>query len=336
MATLIVRNPTLLDPQLLMRKLVGKKNKHCLCETCEKNVRGGYAPNLEPDPIVSDSDSDSDASSESETESDVEEEPLNLDERRTRRGVYAICAKEDDSDESENENDDDDSELTGVKVENAADCEASSDLTSLASPPRSTPASLTSLPDNGVSTRSSRLASRSGLAAEEESASSSRKNTPFQSIITTRRQASLSQAQSTREASVSTSVTPVRRSTRRAAASISHAPSNTTSTLKGKEKAVVTPASTPGPSRSVKEGDGGKKEEPESRTLRARSGAAAAEVAKEATQKKEPPRGPDGKLLPLCATCSSVLPVISVDQKVVWGLGPESKKGKNKKQDCPR
>jgi histone-lysine N-methyltransferase SUV420H len=59
------------------------------------------------------------------------------------------------------------------------------------------------------------------------------------------------------------------------------------------------------------------------------------EVTKEPPPKRQIPKGPDGKPLPICSTCSNVLPVISVDSKVVWGLEPPTK-GKKKKQDCPR
>ena len=87
-----------------MRRAVGKRNKHCLCETCEKNGRGGYAPD-QPEVISDSSDSDSDISSSSSDEESDEEEHLNLNERRTRRGVYAV-AKDESSEESENDEDD--------------------------------------------------------------------------------------------------------------------------------------------------------------------------------------------------------------------------------------
>ncbi len=53
------------------------------------------------------------------------------------------------------------------------------------------------------------------------------------------------------------------------------------------------------------------------------------------------PRGLDGKPLPTCMTCRNVLPVISVDSEVVWGLsiGRTGKRGRPKKNlemECPR
>lgn len=58
----------------------------------------------------------------------------------------------------------------------------------------------------------------------------------------------------------------------------------------------------------------------------------------------EAPRGLDGKPLPTCLTCGSVLPVISVDEQVVWGIWASQKTGKRgrpKKEksvemECPR
>ena len=330
--------------------LVGKKNRHCLCETCEKNGRGGYAP-TQDDAVSSssDSDSDSDTSSSSDADSDVEEKPeVNLDERRTRRGVYAINAsKDEDSDESENE-DDNTVPLAGAKdiptdreLELSADIDASSDLTSLPtsepnSPPRSVSSALTPLSERGSS---SSLTPLSSLSTGSVTRSSSRKSdTPFQSIITTRHRSRQTNLQTSREgSSLSTAVTPLRRSTR---ASSSLASSSKVASVKGKEKAVLTPASTPASVRRLekeKEDVAVKKEEVEARVLRVRPGGSdRTDPAKEGPPKKDPPRGPDGKLLPICATCGNVLPVIVVDHKVVWGLGPEGKKGKKHKQDCPR
>lgn len=121
---------------------VGKKNKDCLCETCEKNGKGGYAPERQQLPQQpqhgedghadagagdsssdsdsnsnSDSDSDSDSSSSSsDSENDQAKKPLlNINERRTRRGVYAVTRPAaNNSDDSDDEDEEDEVEATVV------------------------------------------------------------------------------------------------------------------------------------------------------------------------------------------------------------------------------
>ncbi|KAL1691536.1 hypothetical protein GGG16DRAFT_124848 [Schizophyllum commune] len=75
----------------------GKGNKHCLCETCEKNGRGGYDPANQGD----DAGSSSDGSDVSDVES-VEEAPVNVNERRTRRGVEAISSDSEEEEDNTN------------------------------------------------------------------------------------------------------------------------------------------------------------------------------------------------------------------------------------------
>lgn len=225
----------------------------------------------------------------------------------------------------------------GIHIDHELD--TSSELTSLPtsqanSPLRSTTSTLTPLSGRGLSTSSSRLTSLSSLSPDV-GLSSSRKSTPSQSVSTGRQTNEIISVSSRQGSSLSVAPSQVRRSAR---VSSSLVPSNRLASIKGKEKALVTPASTPASLRTPATGEVTvKKEEVEPRVLRIRPSAPSLlDSAKEAPSKKELPRGPDGKLLPTCATCSNVLPVISVDHKVVWGLGPESKKGKKQKQDCPR
>ncbi|KAI3618592.1 histone-lysine n-methyltransferase set9 [Moniliophthora roreri] len=332
----------------------GKRNRHCLCETCEKKGRGGYAPVQEDEAAqMSDASSDSDSdSSTSSSDADSEDEgeakkPVNLDERRTRRGVYAIVSKEDDlSDESDNE-DENILPLAGaLDIPSAMEIELSTEaspsgLTSLSS--SRSPSKLSQLPQavpgpsncatSEVTSTSRAASSLSSLSSVEDSNmnhpsnSKSNQSTPFRSIISTRRQKAL--------ASGSAPETPTKRSSRSA--------STHTSPTKGKSKAAESPScssiSTPVKLDKGKEKEGSvkiKKEEVEPRLLRTRPSLPSLplESATQASSKPNILRGPDGKPLPLCGTCKSVLPVISVDSKVVWGLGLEKKK--KSKQDCPR
>ncbi|KAH6913958.1 hypothetical protein BKA70DRAFT_1095326 [Coprinopsis sp. MPI-PUGE-AT-0042] len=317
----------------------GKRNRHCLCETCEKNGRGGYS--VEPDEEDS-SDSDSDAESDSSSDTEAEEEEVrqevDVNERRTRRGVYAItAAKDEDSDESENE-EDGAVPLAGAK--DLADMDAASDLTPL--PSSSSPA-LTSLSSLPVSRSSSALTSLSSSSVEEaKEVKAPQPTRPFTSIISTRRQSREAVSKTITAQAQSKSTTPsapsLRRSSRATNSRLASAP------VHGKEHPTEThvTVSTPVPSRTSarstprSDDTAVKREDGEQRVLRARPSAPAPVELRQETQKKEAPVGADGKPLPICVTCFNVLPVIVLDSKVVWGLGPESKRGKKKKQDCPR
>ncbi|TFK23182.1 hypothetical protein FA15DRAFT_594777 [Coprinopsis marcescibilis] len=322
----------------------GKKNRHCLCETCEKNGRGGYAP-LDDDDVSSssssDSDSDSESSSSSEAESEEEKPVLNLNERRTRRGVYAITAtKDDDSDDSENE-EDNTVPLVGTKdIPIEVDIDNASELTSLPtsnppsdinSPARSTPSILTPLQSSSISRSSSSLTS---LSSSSEDLKLSEPDILSASSNPTRSQSKGSASRATTSQPTPTPTPSLRRSTR---TSSSHLASiSRSASASAKDRANATPGTSTGRSRNTPRTEVSvKKEDVDQRVLRARpSMPNVAEAAKEVAS-KEPPKGADGKALPTCSTCSNVLPVILVDSKVVWG-GPESKKNKKKKQDCPR
>ncbi|KAF8161189.1 hypothetical protein B0H34DRAFT_699818 [Crassisporium funariophilum] len=346
----------------------GKKNRHCLCETCERNGRGGYslehaddAAELSSDSSSnsdSDSDSDSDTSS-SESESDVEPKPvLNVNERRTRRGVYAVAKpKADDSDDSGNEEGDDKVPLVDAKdlpadveIELTAEVEvdAGSDLTSLAPsmPPSdgTTPEKqclMTPLRGLGLSRSSSSLTELTSSAGSSATPQSNQ-STPFRSIISTRRQKVKESSASTSKANtpdiVISSKGDRESTSKRLTRSVS---SLRLSEKKATGKTPFTPDSTPGVGRRPKAGATDdakvKKEDNEPRVLRTRPSMMTVEAAKEPLPKSAVPLGQDGKPLPTCSTCSNILPLISVDSQVVWGLVPEGgKKKNNQKQDCPR
>lgn len=82
--------------------IVGKGNRHCLCQTCETHGRGGYAPAEDDDDTEPDID---DSSTDEETREARIRIGLGLvtkgnpNERRTRRRVYAIVAEQDTDDE---------------------------------------------------------------------------------------------------------------------------------------------------------------------------------------------------------------------------------------------
>ncbi|KIJ67641.1 hypothetical protein HYDPIDRAFT_166169 [Hydnomerulius pinastri MD-312] len=287
----------------------GSKNRYCLCETCENNGRGGYGPeHVEGEAVGCQSDagaSDDDLSDSEPATTAVG----NVNERRTRRGVYAIVQEQDDDSE---ESDDEDKEAN-KPLENAPDVdefdlELGGEPSSSILPPNSCRSSSSSVPP---------ISRGSELSDGTRSA--------FKSIISTRRQKMSASATATPEASTK-SLTPVppdparlpSRSARDGASRLS-----TPIYSKGKEKQGVQI-----------------KEEPEARILRTRPSLHVDKTESLGIPKQSNRVGPDGQPLPTCVTCSNVLPVISVDNKVVWGLNIDTtpRRGKKRKelQECPR
>lgn len=328
---------------------VGRKNRHCLCETCEKNGRGGYAPEQDDEsgePSDSSSNSDSDSDSEASGSESKPHVPLNVNERRTRRGVYAIVAREEESDESENEEDNkiplanaEDIPADG-EIELTTEVDTASGLTSHAPSilpdPSSSRGHLTPVPEP-LARFSSSLSS---LSSTGDASPRSDSCTPFRSIISTRRQKAqnaISNVDKQVPSREENSTTPSKRVTRSTSALLSV--EQTKNKGKGKAANPATPSETPKrglPSTAAdRESVPIKKEDVEARVLRARPAPPTVSEPVKAPSKPATPRGPDGKQLPTCVTCGNILPLISVDSKVVWGLGLENGK-KKKKLDCPR
>ncbi|TFY57173.1 hypothetical protein EVJ58_g7182, partial [Rhodofomes roseus] len=116
----------------------GRKNRHCLCETCEKHGRGGYALHSSEDEL-----SDSAAGSpkqprgrrvsESSDSEESEHEQVDVNERRTRRGVYAVVKESEKGKEKEVPG------QSGIELEAEVEPDVASELTSLGSSGASLP-----------------------------------------------------------------------------------------------------------------------------------------------------------------------------------------------------
>jgi histone-lysine N-methyltransferase SUV420H len=314
-----------------------------LCETCEKNGRGGYAPYRDEDSSDAgssdDSDSDSDGSSmSSSSESDTEKPVLNLNERRTRRGVYAVSKPASESSDESDEGEDDSTKPLADAADIPADGEieltaAGSNLTSVTPSHSSTGTTSTGRnPSTPVSIRSPSSSTELTPSSSGPSATSNH-STPFRSIISTR-------SQKAREASNgSNNSTPLKQSSRCESVDTPSRLTRSVSLLQLSEKAKGKGKGSPAPSIGssvVKQARGsgkdrmGKNEDGDAQPARTRP-----DAVKEVAKIAEVPRGSDGKPLPTCMTCSNVLPLISIDSKVVWGL-ETGKRDKNTKRECPR
>ncbi|KAF8633357.1 hypothetical protein AX17_004528 [Amanita inopinata Kibby_2008] len=329
----------------------GRKNRHCLCETCEKNGRGGYAPDYDENEPEPNSSSDSETESISSlSDSGSELTNLNINERRTRRGVYAILKK---GEEGEEESDDSEEEVNALT--RVTDDQDGGEIELLAevdtdSAQSMTPSLAIDPPSRALSTAASTgpVRSQSSLSSLSSDTPVKAGNTekmgtpctPYRSIISTRRQKAQEEADKAKAQPAVLSIedgTPShmprhRRSTRSSSVACS------SENAKGMDK-TLTPVTTPISKRrsASKDEVSVKREEVEPRNLRARPSTIQASDGLKVAPVRETPRGPDGKPLPLCITCSNVLPVISVDSKVVWGLGFESSPRKKKqKLECPR
>jgi len=269
------------------------------------------------------SEQDADASDDDDAEESTA--PVaDVNERRTRRGVYAIVQEQDSDSDAES----DDEEQEGNKpLANAPDApgddevdlelggEASHSLAVSSSSHHSVPTDVTvSTLDPDVNP------SRMSSVTADGSASSNKGKASAKSIVSTRKR------KMTQELSSKHS-TPV-----------PHASHNQSSRLRRqslRDSVSVTPSRSKGKETERVQ----VKEESEARVLRARPSVVADKSESAGPPKREIPRGADGKPLPTCMTCSNVLPVISVDSKVVWGLHLDSpRRGKKSKQrqECPR
>ncbi|KAI1796521.1 hypothetical protein LXA43DRAFT_987999 [Ganoderma leucocontextum] len=348
----------------------GRNNRHCLCQTCEINQRGGYAPH--DDDEVADSgsapdESSSDNDEESNWPADQEDIPtqsvsVNVNERRTRRGVYAVLPNEEDASDADVEPElepDATSELASAPrfSSSASDLAGPSKRTGILTPETDTlpddscPASVVSTPRKTtpafiISTRSRK--GRAGTEVESVFASFSIDKGKDKARATSSRSSSaVRQLETPPLTSDNGSVVdgPTLRSSSRLRAREDATSAASRLTTPMQDRKGKAPASARTSTADVGDLKGKEKDDPEleGRSLRRRPIVPTLVDAPDALVKKpqDGPRGVDGKLLPTCMTCKNVLPVISVDDKVVWNGLPEKtgKRGRPRKQieqECPR
>ena len=330
---------------------------------------GGYGP-----PMQLTDDGRSDESSDVELpEKDGDEPAVNVNERRTRRGVYAVL-KESDGEQAEDTEAEPESTTLGGEdpcaIDLALEVEAAeTEPDAMSIGPNSIPPSRSSLnppltigglatpePDSASAASGSALPRHRSIKPGELSASGSpapsvaRSVTPtpvFKPIITTRLQKKARELQQQQQQLVTP---PLSEDTASVAESASAPARYTRSASRGKGKAVATgeidrvlrgrPALRSGSVASlpVSASTSAFKQ----KTKAVEDGARDKDKGKgKASARDESGIGKKGKTsdpaVPTCVTCLSVLPIISLDRTIVYGdFDNTSGKGKKEKRECPR
>ncbi|KAH7913912.1 hypothetical protein BJ138DRAFT_1001257 [Hygrophoropsis aurantiaca] len=306
----------------------GRNNRHCLCETCEKNGRGGYAPDHTDADAGPGVDIGPGRSEDDDSELEEVAVAVNINERRTRRGVYASVEEGDvDSDESGDEGRESNRPLANAAdVDIDIDMETGGETSSSFAPGKTRESSTLSAISRNLGLMTPEPDSRSSPMSvtplsNSKGSSRERSKTSFKSIISTRHQKLTASATPEVTPQPGRSSTSAHHASASARESSSRLPTPFVGKGKGKDLATI-------------------KDEPEARILRARPSLAVDKTDVLEIRKPDILRGDDGLPLPTCATCSNVLPVISVDSKVVWGLDLDNERqcGKKRKdkQNCPR
>jgi len=320
---------------------------------------GGYGP-----PLQLSDDGRSDESSDVELpDRDGDEEPVvNVNERRTRRGVYAVL-KESDAEPAEDlDPADTESATPGGETPRAIDLvleveapETEPDAVSSSLPPSRTslvpPVAIGGLatpdPDTASTASTSTLHRLPSIKPGEPSTSTSapsaaRSVTPaFEPIITTRLQKKARALQQQQQL-----VTPPLSEDTVSIAESASAPAHSTRSAsrgKGKGVATVQPERVLRGRSALRGGSIGAP--PSSKPTSKTKTKVTEDVARDKGKGKAPAQeetdtnktNASDPAVPTCVTCLSVLPIIALDRTIVYGdFDNATGKGKKEKRECPR
>lgn len=302
-------------------EIVGRGNCHCLCASCERKGIGGYGPQREEGDL-----SDGGAGSEEEAE-DGSKPEVNVNERRTRRGVYAVLQETDDDD-----TDDEDQDPEAAAIELDAETATPREATSI---PSHSVAINGLMTPNHESSPFSSVPDAPSMSTANDQHSSTRSSAAFEPVISTRAQ----KARAASKMSAPPLITPpLSEETASVAESASRSGSRTrstrASTLRNARSQSNSRPTTPAqpPLNGKGKGKAVAAPEVEHRTLRGRPPAPPPPAPPPAQKPK--PKKVDPKK-PLCHVCGKLCPIIMMGGKVIWGDFTAAGK-KTKKIECPR
>jgi len=296
---------------------VGRNNRHCLCQTCEDADRGGYTPEEGVDP-PSDSDSEVSEHSSQRAKEGGSATPLNVNERRTRRGVYAVMPENQMKEREQS---------TIPKIELDVD----DSLLSLTFPSPATTSDGALLETPQLSRESSTMSGTFHITV------------PFNHRCRRIACGGGDSAASHTDYFIFTGEASKPDAVVRTSARLRDRPSKSSS-LNPVPLRLATPEDR---LRSSSRGRGSGTEPPDQRVLRPRAsdlgtGKNPSGKGEGPSQQPNPTKKPVPKGVPTCVICKGILPVISVDSEIVWGLEGYDEKGKKLKGkkasslECPR